>query len=204
MTLVRVYALGVLLMSSGFTGCGGSDPPRVVPDLPDASAADKAMQLYDTNHDGFLDAQELEQAPGLKAALQQVDTNQDGKISKEEIAVRIKLWAELQIARMPVVRRVTHNGQPLAGAKVVFVPEKFLGGTIQSGSGTTSAMGVVDVSSPYAADPKVKGLSPGFYRVEITKAGENIPAKYNTETTLGAEVGGGRDAKNNLTFDLEY
>jgi hypothetical protein len=26
------------------------------------------------------------------------------------------------------------------------------------------------------------------YRVEITKAGETIPAKYNTASTLGAEV----------------
>ena len=204
MTRVRIYALGVLLMFSGLSGCGSSGPPRVVPDLPDASAADKAMQLYDANHDGFLDAKELEKAPGLKAALKQVDTNQDGKISKEEIAERIKLWADLQIARMAVVLRVTHNGKPLVGATVVFVPEKFLGGTLQSGSGTTSATGIVDVSSPYAADPKVTGLSPGFYRIEITKAGENIPARYNTETTLGAEVAGGRDAQNNLRFDLEY
>jgi hypothetical protein len=40
--------------------------------------------------------------------------------------------------------------------------------------------------------------------VEITKDGENIPAKYNTETTLGAEVYGGGDMKNSLDFDLRY
>ena len=44
-------------------GCGNSVPPRVLPDLPDASAASKAMELYDTNHDGFLDAKELEKCP---------------------------------------------------------------------------------------------------------------------------------------------
>ena len=39
------------------------------------------------------------------------------------------------------------------------------------------------------------GLSPGFYRVEITKEGDNIPAKYNTATTLGLEIGPmGQDA----------
>ena len=48
------------------------------------------MELYDTNHDGFLDAKELEKVPGLKAAIKQVDTNHDGKISEQEIAERIK------------------------------------------------------------------------------------------------------------------
>ncbi|MGA2254032.1 MAG: EF-hand domain-containing protein [Thermoguttaceae bacterium] len=200
----RVYVLAVLLMSSGLVGCGNSTPPRVLPDLPDASAASKAMELYDTNHDGFLDAQELEKVPGLKAAVKQVDTNNDGKISEEEIAARIKTWADSNVGRMQVVCRVTHNGEPLANAKVAFVPEKFLGGTLQSGSGTTSATGYANISSPYPADPSVKGLSPGFYRVEITKDGEKIPANYNTETTLGAELAGGVEAKNGLKFELQY
>jgi len=33
-----------------------------------------------------------------------------------------------------------------------------------------------------------EGVAPGFYRVEITKTGENIPAKYNTETSFDQEV----------------
>ena len=33
------------------------------------------------------------------------------------------------------------------------------------------------------------GVAPGLYRVEITKEGANIPAKYNTETIYGQEVG---------------
>ena len=201
MTCVRIYALGVLLMFSGLPGCGSSGPPRVVPDLPDASAADKAMQLYDTNQDGFLDAKELEKAPGLKAALKQ----KDGKISKEEIAERIKGWADSRVGRIQITCRLTHNGNPLEGAKVEFVPEKFLGGTLQAGSGTTSKTGGAVISSPYAANPAVRGLSPGFYRVEVTKAGENIPAKYNSDTTLGAEVASGSEAEQHgLKFDLQY
>ncbi len=203
---VRACVLVMLLLFSGLLGCGNHVPPRVVPDLPDPSAAHKAMELYDTNHDGFLDAKELENVPGLKAALKQVDSNHDGKISEQEIADRIKSWADLRIGRTEVICQVTHNGKPLAGAKVVFVPEKFLGGTIQSGSGTTSANGQAHVSCPYAADSAVKGLAPAFYRVEVTKEGEKIPAKYNTETTLGAEVAGGRHAKESggLFFDLQY
>lgn len=201
---LRAYALGMLLILSGLIGCGNSVPPRVVPDLPDASAPSKALELYDTNHDGLLDAKELEQAPGLKAALKQVDTNNDGKISEQEIAARIQAWAELRNGRIQTNCLVLHNGKPLAGAKVLFVPEKFLGGTIQPGSGTTTVSGFANVSAPYAADPSVQGLAPGFYRVEITKEGEKIPAKYNTETTLGAEVAGGWDARNGLSFDLQY
>ena len=60
------------------------------------------------------------------------------------------------------------------------------------------------ISPAPLADPSVKGLSPGFYRVEITKDGETIPAKYNTETTLGAEAAGGREGNSGLTFDLQY
>jgi len=201
---LRAGVLAVLPVFSSLMGCGNSVPPRVVPDLPDASAASKAMELYDTNHDGFLDEQELEKTPGLKAALKQVDTNKDGKVSEQEIADRIKSWADSHLGRMQVVCRVMHNGEPLAEAKVVFVPEKFLGGTLQSGSGTTSQAGYADISCPYAADPSIKGMPPGFYRVEITKDGTAIPAKYNTETTLGAEAAGGYQAKNGLTFDLQY
>ena len=200
----RVCLCGGLLIFSGLIGCGSSVPPRVVPDRPDPSAAAKAMELYDTNHDGFLDAKELEQVPGLKAASEQLDTKHEGKISEQEIADRIRGWADSRIGRMQVTCRVMHNGQPLAGAKVVFVPETFLGGTLQSGTGTTSEAGYADISSPYPADPSIKGLSPGFYRVEITKEGEPIPAKYNLQTTLGAEAAVGMEKTPNLNFELQY
>jgi len=163
------------------------------------------MELYDRNHDGFLDAGELEKSPGLKAAIRQLDTNNNGKVSEQEIAERIRSWADSKVGRMQVVCHVTRDGKPLVGANVVFVQETFLGGTVQSGSGTTSATGDAVVSCPYAADPTVNGLSPGFYRVEITKDGENIPAKYNTETTLGTEVARGSEAElSGLNFELQY
>jgi hypothetical protein len=106
---------------------------------------------------------------------------------------------------MTVTCRVLHNGQPLVGAKVVFVPETFLDGGLQPGSGTTTATGVAVISSDYAADPTVKGLAPGFYRVQITKEGEKIHPKYNTETTLGAEAASRSEGQlKGLIFDLQY
>ena len=75
---------------------------RVVAELPDASAAGKAMELYDTNHDGFLDAKELEKTPGLKAAIKQIGTGKEGRISEQEIADRIKMWADSRVGRMQI------------------------------------------------------------------------------------------------------
>ncbi len=202
---VRIYVFGGLLMFPGLVGCGNSSPSAVLPDLPDASAASKAMELYDTNHDGFLDAQELEKAPGLKVAIKQVDTNHDGKISEQEIADRIQSWADSKLGRTRVLCRVTRKGKPLTGAKVVFAPEPFLGGTFQPGSGTTDVRGSALISSPYPQDPAVKGMPPGFYRVEVTKDGESIPAKYNRETCLGVEIAHGSEGlENGIIFDLDY
>ena len=112
-----------------------------------------------------------------------------------------------RFAYRPAISRLSRdaNGKPLAGAKVVFAPEKFLGGTIPSGSGTTNAKGYAQVSCPPATNPAIPGLAPGFYRVEITKDGEKIPAKYNAETTLGVEVANGSEAeKHGLNFELHY
>ncbi|MGO9108332.1 MAG: EF-hand domain-containing protein [Thermoguttaceae bacterium] len=187
----------------GVAGCWKSGPPRISPELPDFSAAKRAMEMYDTNHDGLLDEKELEKVPGLKVALERLDTDHDGKISEKELADRIKSWASSRAGRVPVRVRVLHNGQPLSGAQVVLVPEKFLGAAILSGSGSTSEHGTASISASSPANPNVRGLSPGFYRVEITKDGEDIPARYNTETILGAEASGD-DQKAALVFDLNY
>ena len=96
------------------------------------------------------------------------------------------------------------NGKPLAGAEVKFVPETFLGDDIKTASGKTNQAGMarLSVATTSRADPP--GVAFGLYRVEITKPGDNIPAKYNTETTLGQEVA--LDAPNiqNIRFDLHY
>ena len=100
---------------------------------------------------------------------------------------------------------VTSARQPLAGATVKFVPEEFLGNEIQPSEGVTGEDGYaylsvkVDPNDPEA----VQGVHCGLYRVEITKQGVKIPAKYNTETILGQEVS--NDAANiqeGIRFDL--
>jgi hypothetical protein len=178
--------IGALTAALGLTfGCYSGSPSRVYPDKPDPHAAERAMELYDANKDGYLDAKELEKVPGLKAALRQIDLNNDGKISAGEISARIESWAASKLGRMALTCTVTHNGKPLGDAKVRFVPEKFLGGEIKTYEGTTDEHGGAPI---FVAGTAVRGITPGFYRIEITKSGEPIPAKYNTETQLGQEV----------------
>jgi hypothetical protein len=177
------------------SGCGQGAPARVYPDKPDPRSGERAIELYDANKDGYLDAKELEKAPGLKAAMKTVDSNHDGKISAGEISARIAAWADSKLGQMGVVCVVTHNGQPLVGAKVKFVPESFLGSELKAAEGTSDAHGTERLR-----------LCPGFYRVEISKSGESIPARFNTETQLGQEVAeDGANLPNGVaTFDLKY
>ena len=98
---------------------------------------------------------------------------------------------------------VTHNGRPLEGADVKFVPEKFLGPNMKTATGKTDENGVARLSVPTGDGPP--GVPPGFYRVEITKADMKIPAKYNKETIFGQEVAiDAEGIRNGIKFDLEF
>ena len=198
-----IFAAPLVLAILG--GCGVSTPPRITPDAPDSSAAAQAMELYDTDHDGLLDAKELEKAPGLRAALKQLDTNKDGKVSADEIQARIQQWQESKMGRLPLTCTVIHKGQRLVGAQVKLVPEPFLGSAYHEGAGVTDGTGKVRPSVVNGDEPNRLGMSPGFYRVQITKSGEQIPSKYNSETILGLEVAADPEVQYHPPrFDLQY
>ncbi len=157
--------------------------------------------MFDADKDGKLSGKELDKCPGLKAALARVDPSGKGEVTAEMITARIRVWQQMKVGRMAASCRVMHNGQPLAGAEVKFVPEKFLGESIQTAVGTTNENGYVAPSLPGEA----RGLPPGFYRIEITKAGLNIPAKYNADTVLGQEVAPDIPTfQSASTFNLEF
>jgi hypothetical protein len=127
----------------------------------------------------------LDNAPSLSAARAQIDSNEDGKITAKEIADRISEWHDSRMGSQTVNCIVRKGGLPLDGATVTFDPEEFLGTKVQAATGVTDKSGIAGVSMP-GSDPP--GVAPGLYLVRITKQGEEIPAKYNTETTLGQEV----------------
>jgi hypothetical protein len=68
------------------------------------------------------------------------------------------------------------------------------GGNMQAAEGTTDDHGLARMT---VAGSSQRGISPGFYRVEISKAGEAIRSKYNTETCLGQEVASDAAGLNN-------
>jgi hypothetical protein len=187
----------------------GGMPPRInAPAFDPAAAAAKAMEFYDANKDGKISGEELDKAPGLKAALKVMRTDMEKGITADQISLRVQKWIDSRIGRTSLHCMVTHNGQPLAGATVKFVPEKFLSDALtETASGVTNQNGMAMLSVPVQPGPDAlpPGLAPGIYRVEITKDGENIPAKYNTETVLGQEISlDNLDMQMGIKYNLKY
>ncbi|HJN10198.1 MAG: carboxypeptidase-like regulatory domain-containing protein [Pirellulaceae bacterium] len=105
-------------------------------------------------------------------------------------------------SKLPVVSgAVSLDGQPLAGATVIFMPENEL---------LSPAQGTTDASSNYTLEQEadVAGIQPGEYSVRITTfqpasqdtdpatpaIKEKVPARYNLETALNAVVGAEQDS----------
>src|ERR1700730_337093 len=92
------------------TGClafGCSSRGRVqAPRLSPRSAAGKAMELYDTNHDDRLDATELGRCPALKNSLARFDKDGDGCLSADEIASRLSSYGKSKVGLIAVSCKV--------------------------------------------------------------------------------------------------
>jgi hypothetical protein len=182
-SVVVVVLLGTLLSA----GCTGR-PGRIYPPDVSASAGSAAMKQYDTDGDGKVAGEELDKAPSLKSAIENLDTNGDGAVSGSEVTERIAAWKESKLGRMSLSVTVQKGGEPLEGTKVVFEPEKFLGPDYVAATGVTDEFGIATLSIPVTDRDDPEGVPPGLYLVRITHPTEEIPAKYNTETTLGEEA----------------
>ena len=167
-----------------FSSCTGA-PARVVAEAPAANSAAAAIEQFDSDKDGLLNEAELAKAPGLKAGLQKGDADLDGKLSAAEINARIANWAKIQTARMPLILILTRRGQPLVDAEVKVIPEAFQGTALPSATTKTNGGGMAMPSSPKEG---ANGLPPGYFRIEIQSAKGDIPAAFNTATTLGVEM----------------
>jgi len=171
------------------TGCSSKDTavrdaPLPIYD-PDGIAR-SAISQFDKNRDGTLDASELRACPALYGALAAIDTNGDRKLSADEIRKRVEAYASGTTGSVPVTCTVRLDGQPLADASVTFDPEPCMGGAVKAATGKTDKDGGCVV---YEIEGKPhSGLAPGLYRIRVTKDGASIPARFNTQTTLGQEV----------------
>ena len=205
--LIRPCLLILVLLIPTLTA--GENPPEnkrpqrlYPPPIDGYASASRAIEQFDANGDGILSGKELDKCPGLKSAIDNVDANGDGKITPQEITDRIHAWQKSRLGRTSMSCRVLHNGKPLEGAEVKFVPEKFLGDTLKTAEGKTDRNGVARIAIPGAFPP---GIAPGFYRVEITKDGEKIPVKYNTKTIFGQEIAvDAKGLQEGIEYDLKY
>jgi hypothetical protein len=174
--------------------CQRGPTPAKQPGINPSEAGKLAMEQYDKNGDGVVSGAELDQAPGLKAALKNLDTNGDGGVSADEVAARVNAWKAMEVGMILLRCRVTLDGEPLTGAKVVFEPEQFLGDEIKAAVGETNGYGDAGPVIPpeQRTDAKLPGGAHiGLYKVRVSKivnGKESIPARYNTETILGQEV----------------
>ncbi len=197
-----VFALASIVV----VGCSHGPARVTAPRLSASSAAAKAIEQYDADHDGKLSGAELDACPAIKSALDKIDTAGDGSVTAEKLTARIQAWQK-GVARIGFGCTVLRNGEPLADAEVKFVPEKFMGDNYPTCTGKTDGNGKADITMPPTEGDNRPGMPPGFYRVEITKAGDNIPAKYNTATTLGQEVAVDNKiirSPDGVVFDLKY
>jgi hypothetical protein len=206
----REWLAFALALSLLLAGCERSK--TVVPLVKfSPAAAAKAMALYDANQDGKISGAELDQAPSLKAGLDMLGTDAQKGVTAEQIAARIQKWIDDKVGIIPVLCSAARNGAPLADAEVRFVPDPFLADCLaQTGVGQTDASGIANISLPREpGSDQPRGIPPGFYRVEITKAGEKIPTPYNAATTLGQEISLDGARKHaiegkRMLFDLKY
>ncbi len=111
------------------------------------------------------------------------------------------------LAREAVSGAVTLDGKPLPSGAITFLPD---------GPGAPQGGGAPISNGSYSI-PKAQGLVAGKYRVAISSAGgpapageapgsapmakETMPDKYNTKSTLTAEVKAGQS--NTLDYKLE-
>ena len=175
MTSLRLRSLfGMAIIA--LTGCGGGGTGQggraYYTDTPE-SVAQAAIQPYDTNKDGKLDAAELAKAPHLSDYAAQ---SQQIPLTAEYLATRIGIYQNVKGTFPTLPIKVTWQGNPLADADVTATPEEFHK-SYPTLKGKTGPDGTVELILE-------KGEIPfGFYKISISKGAE-IPAIYNSATTL--------------------
>jgi hypothetical protein len=162
-----------------------------------------ALKQFDRNGNGTIEGAELDGCPALKKALAVFDKNGDRAISADELAERFRAYKAAGIGAVGVSCLVRLNGHPIEKAVVRFVPEDCMNGATTSGTGTSDADGVAVI----AGDDGTPGLPYGLYRITVSLTAnggsEVIPARYNTSTTLGREIGPDPRGVSTIELDLK-
>lgn len=200
----RASFYSAALLIPALVGCGGSSKPAAASLDPDDVGA-RALELYDANSDGGIDAEEAAaKCPPLAGAFAKFDADSDGKVTATEVSSRV---GALSRAAVGIACTITQNGQPLEGAVLKLRPAEMYGDALLPAQGTADGLGR---ATPTVGDEhlpeKLAGMSlmyPGLYHAEITHPQVKIPARYNTETELGCEVDPLSRTGIEVTFNLK-
>lgn len=184
MTRLRV-AVGLIALG----GCTQSGTGLHVAPVPkyDAEAIVQAILAeFDKDKSGSIEPNEAQACPALAGAFAAIDTNRDRRLSAVKLRQRVEAYAASRTGSVEVGCRVRLDDRPLAGATVTFAPEACMGPSLKTAVGTTDADG--RCSEYRIAGKLYRGLSPGLYKIQVTKDGAAIPARFNGQTVLGKEV----------------
>lgn len=187
-------------------GCSGSPGALYPPRVNAASAAKAALRESDRDGDGKLSKQEWSASPVLAAVAKRYDTNGDSMLDVAEIRQGIEEWQANAVGPRSVSFTVRLDGRPLPGATVRLVPASFFGPDVKEASDETGPNGgghltMAPEDMPKHA-PKIPLVQPGLYRVEIRHPSRNVPARYNTETTLGIEITSSNPGPEGIVWSL--
>jgi hypothetical protein len=170
-------------------GCSQSGTQLLTAPVPkyDPDAISRAaLTEFDKNGSGSIEPAEAQACPALAGAFAAVDANGDKRLTADELRQRVEAYAASATGSVEVGCLVQLDGQPLTGATVTFVPEACMGQAVKPAVGTTNEFGRCD---EYKIDGKTyRGVGPGLYKIQVTKDGAAIPARFNTQTVLGKEV----------------
>jgi hypothetical protein len=181
--------IGIAVGLIAVAGCTQSGTGLHVAPVPtyDLDAIPQAILAeFDKNKNGSIETNEAQACPALSGAFAAIDTNRDRRLSADELRKRVEQYAASRTGSVEVGCAVRLDDQPLAGATVTFVPEACMGPSLKTAVGTTDADGRC---SEYQIDGKrYRGLAPGLYKIQVTRDGAAIPARFNSQTVLGKEV----------------
>lgn len=170
-------------------GCSRS-PARFYPPKYDSKTlGEQAVAKLDANGDHLLDSKELAASPALSADLKKLDKNGDDQLSAEEIGAKVEEWTAGKLGAVSIVCSVTRGGPDASNIQVKFVPESYMGDVVKMGTGVTNSQGSTAITAE--GEKRKSTMHCGYYRVEISSiqnGKETVPAKYNVNSVLGAEV----------------
>lgn len=183
---------GLAIIVAALIGCSRGPDRFVAPEVDPQAAAAEAIKLYDANGDAALSKEELLRCPAILSKLAVYDQDGGGSLDEQELLKQIAALFKSGTGGTMLNCLITYKGKPLSGATVVLEPEPYLGGGVQTATGTTDGAGDAQMGIPPEFVPehlqRVKSVHYGTFKVRVTHPTISIPAKYNTETELGYET----------------